>query len=251
MPIDITSGAGATTAYVDAKVADVITDAVTTIAPSENAVFDALALKAPLVSPSFTTPNLGVAAATSMTVSGITTGLTKVLTITHASGVHDGANNAAVMTDSGETLGASALVGMTVYNITDASSGTITANTDTTITATLAGGTDNDWDTSDVWQVGPGPNQSGSIFVVSLASTIRHPAAAGYSAMYYANGAVVLTVDMASNAMVVELDATPLSAGNAIDSSGTTQDCICLLNLSTTLAATLGRRGTWIDGGAT
>lgn len=35
----------ATTAYADAKVANTITDGVTTIAPSENAVFDALALK--------------------------------------------------------------------------------------------------------------------------------------------------------------------------------------------------------------
>jgi len=35
----------ATTAYADAKVADAITDGVTTIAPSQNAVFDALALK--------------------------------------------------------------------------------------------------------------------------------------------------------------------------------------------------------------
>jgi hypothetical protein len=41
----------ATTAYADAKVADAIADGVTTIAPSENAVFDALALKAPLVHP--------------------------------------------------------------------------------------------------------------------------------------------------------------------------------------------------------
>jgi uncharacterized delta-60 repeat protein len=53
----------ATTAYVDdavaaadsgAAVADSITDGVTTIAPSQNAVFDALALKAPLASPALT-----------------------------------------------------------------------------------------------------------------------------------------------------------------------------------------------------
>lgn len=44
----------ATTAYADAKVSDAITDAVTGIAPSQNAVFDALALKAPLASPTFT-----------------------------------------------------------------------------------------------------------------------------------------------------------------------------------------------------
>lgn len=39
---------------IDAKVADAINDGVTTIAPSENAVFDALALKAPLASPALT-----------------------------------------------------------------------------------------------------------------------------------------------------------------------------------------------------
>lgn len=39
----------------NAKVADAINNGVTTIAPSQNAVFDALALKAPLDSPTFTT----------------------------------------------------------------------------------------------------------------------------------------------------------------------------------------------------
>ena len=38
----------ATTAYADAKVTDSITEDVTTIAPSQNAVFDALGLKADL-----------------------------------------------------------------------------------------------------------------------------------------------------------------------------------------------------------
>lgn len=40
--------------YVDAKITQVITNGVTTTAPSEDAVFDALALKAPLNSPTFT-----------------------------------------------------------------------------------------------------------------------------------------------------------------------------------------------------
>lgn len=39
---------------IDAKVADAINDGTTTIAPSQNAVFDQLALKAPLASPTFT-----------------------------------------------------------------------------------------------------------------------------------------------------------------------------------------------------
>lgn len=41
--------------YADGKVADAINDGTTTIAPSQNAVFDALALKAPLTSPTFAT----------------------------------------------------------------------------------------------------------------------------------------------------------------------------------------------------
>ena len=45
--------------YADGKVEDSIVDGHTTIAPSGNAVFDALALKAPLTSPSFTTPTIG------------------------------------------------------------------------------------------------------------------------------------------------------------------------------------------------
>jgi hypothetical protein len=44
---------------IDAKVADAINDATTTVAPSQNAVFDALVLKANLASPTFTgIPNL-------------------------------------------------------------------------------------------------------------------------------------------------------------------------------------------------
>jgi hypothetical protein len=41
-------------AYADAKVTDAIADGVTTVAPSQNAVFDALAAKAPIASPTFT-----------------------------------------------------------------------------------------------------------------------------------------------------------------------------------------------------
>ena len=43
-----------TTAYADGKITQTITEDVTTTAPSEGAVFDALALKAPLASPTFT-----------------------------------------------------------------------------------------------------------------------------------------------------------------------------------------------------
>jgi hypothetical protein len=42
-------------------------------------------------------------------------------------------------------------VGYRIYNTTDGSNGSITANTATTVTATLAGGTENDWDTGDAY----------------------------------------------------------------------------------------------------
>jgi hypothetical protein len=68
-------------------------------------------------------------------------------------GAHDGANDQAIMTDSGESFPVNGLIGATIKNTTDGSEGTITANSGTTITATLAGGTDNDWDTGDTWEV--------------------------------------------------------------------------------------------------
>jgi hypothetical protein len=61
--------------------------------------------------------------------------------------VHDGAGGAATFTSTGEVYPAS-LIGSTIYNVDDGSSGTITAvggtNQDT-ITAALAGGGSNDW----------------------------------------------------------------------------------------------------------
>lgn len=76
----------------------------------------------------------------------------------YPSGTHDGANNASVLTDSGEAWATDEHVGYTIYNITDGSSGIITANTGTTITATLHGGTENDWDTGDTYKIGYGIN---------------------------------------------------------------------------------------------
>ncbi len=69
------------------------------------------------------------------------------------SGTHDGANDASVLSDSGLSLGVNDLVGAYLFNTTDGSFGAITANTATTITATLAGGTENDWDTGDAYEV--------------------------------------------------------------------------------------------------
>lgn len=68
-------------------------------------------------------------------------------------GTHTGANNAAVLTDSTKSFTTNALIGYTLYNLTDGSSTVITANTATTITGVLGGGAENDWDTNDVYYI--------------------------------------------------------------------------------------------------
>jgi len=64
-------------------------------------------------------------------------------------GDHTGDDDASVLTDSTQNWETSELIGFTLYNKTDGSSGTVTANTSTTVTATLTGGTDKDWDKDD------------------------------------------------------------------------------------------------------
>lgn len=68
-------------------------------------------------------------------------------------GAHSGANDAAGLTCAGKTWTPSAYVGMYIYNLTDGSKGEITANAATTVTATLSGGTDNNWDTGDTFKI--------------------------------------------------------------------------------------------------
>jgi hypothetical protein len=71
-------------------------------------------------------------------------------------GKHDGAANAAALTDTTKNWDVNYWVGATVTNNTDASSGVITANTATTVTATLSGGTDDDWDVDDTYTIAIG-----------------------------------------------------------------------------------------------
>jgi hypothetical protein len=68
-------------------------------------------------------------------------------------GTHSGSGNASTLTDSAASWTTDELVGYTIYNTTDGSSGSITANTATTVTATLSGGSDDDWDTNDVYRI--------------------------------------------------------------------------------------------------
>jgi hypothetical protein len=88
--------------------------------------------------------------------------LTTYYGATHFSGTHSGDNNAAILTDSTAAWTSSRLApsttsaGTTVYNVTDGSKCLVTANDGTTITCTLAGGTDNDWDTGDSYRISDG-----------------------------------------------------------------------------------------------
>ena len=68
-----------------------------------------------------------------------------------ATGTHTGANGASTLTDSSKSFTTNELVNYRIYNTIDGSDGLITANDATTVTATLSGGTDNDWDTSDAY----------------------------------------------------------------------------------------------------
>jgi len=68
-------------------------------------------------------------------------------------GVHDGGDGDAALSVSTADFPVDGFIGFTVYNKTDGSSGTVTDNDETTITATLAGGTDNDWDDDDEYLI--------------------------------------------------------------------------------------------------
>ena len=73
-------------------------------------------------------------------------------------GTHTGDDAALVLTDADMDWETNELAGETIRNKTDGSSGTVTSNTATTVTATLAGGTDNKWDEDDEYIV-PKPNR--------------------------------------------------------------------------------------------
>lgn len=70
-----------------------------------------------------------------------------------ASGTHDGGDASATLGDSGASWTADNLIGLYAHNTTDGSYGTITDNDETTVTATLAGGTGNDWDDGDAYEI--------------------------------------------------------------------------------------------------
>jgi hypothetical protein len=86
------------------------------------------------------------------------TDTTKTLTFTQYTGAHITTDNSAALIVGASTFVADTLVGFTVYNITDGSSATITANTATGVTGTLSGGTGDEWDVDDVYEIGTSEN---------------------------------------------------------------------------------------------
>lgn len=69
-------------------------------------------------------------------------------------GHHFGPDNSATLSDPLKTWIVDEHVGKTIKNVTDGSTGVIAGNTANTITATLSGGTDNDWDNADEYIFG-------------------------------------------------------------------------------------------------
>ena len=75
------------------------------------------------------------------------------ITVTVATATHDGGNNEAILTDSGEAWTPNEWIHRLVSNITDGSAAEIADNDATTITGALSGGTDDDWDTGDNYEL--------------------------------------------------------------------------------------------------
>jgi hypothetical protein len=198
-----------------------------------------------------TTPVIGAATGTSLTLTGVVTGLMPAINVTKPSGTSTDVPSETVLTHADDGSAANAYVGMTLYNVTDGVSGTVTASDSTTIT--VAAGSMS-WANTNVYQLGPGPTQSGSMFYVGTAGTIRHPATAGYAAGYYVNVAGVVTVDMASDSMIFQgvLNSAfaTLDAGDCIDSPATKGSFYVIHNKSATEAIGFGFANVWLDGGA-
>src|SRR3990172_1439153 len=107
-------------------------------------------------------------------------------------GYHTAVTSPTVMTDSNKTTWvASQWVGATIVNVTDGSSGTITANTTTTVTATLTGGTDNDWDTNDVYKITSKWRALGMQAAVGTTSTLVNPATFELVTVHPDNGTAI------------------------------------------------------------
>lgn len=107
-----------------------------------------------------------------------TVALTAITRAVLLSGTHSGSNNASSLTDTTRDFVPYYFDIDTdiVKNTTDGSQATITGVTKYNITGTLSGGTDNDWDTSDAYQIVEGGTLAdvAKNFTLTLSSTGYH-----------------------------------------------------------------------------
>lgn len=90
-------------------------------------------------------------------------------------GTQDGGDNQSILTDSTAQFitDGGVRVGDIVKNLTDGSQGVITARTETTITATLSGGTENDWDNGDVAEIDRNNGSTTDAVTIALGNLIH------------------------------------------------------------------------------
>jgi len=89
----------------------------------------------------------------------------QVIIDTDHAGAHDGAANASVLTDTNAGWDVNQWVGYTISNATDGSTATITANTASTVTGTLSGGTQDDWDVGDTYTIAAEPTENSDLYI--------------------------------------------------------------------------------------
>ena len=78
-------------------------------------------------------------------------------------GAHDGAANAAVLTDTNAGWDVNQWVGYTITNSTNSATATITANTASTVTGTLSGA--EDWDVGDTYTIAAEPTENSDLYI--------------------------------------------------------------------------------------
>lgn len=110
-------------------------------------------------------------------------------------GTHDGSNNSATLSDSSASFPVDYLIGSVVKNVTDDSYNLITDNTATTVTASLVGGTDNDWDTGDTYEI-----------VIPELRIMNMPLAGTGAVLYSGSGFAGIEYDEAEKIELTEAD---------------------------------------------
>lgn len=102
-----------------------------------------------------------------------TTALSTLSATSGVNGTHDGSSDSATLTDSGASWTTDQWAGRRIINVTDGSEGTIKSNTATTITVSLYGGQDNDWDSGDEYIISHDEIWMADVSVIQSGDRIR------------------------------------------------------------------------------